>query len=136
MDASQQTTLNGNWVRIMCDYCADAVWDREGCAADADDLPVTPELRARLRAWQGDYETHDTFQPRGGWSDERWAAFTVEGRAIAEEVKRQLPDWTVVFLDEVRLDALIAAGGEDIPRHLYETEIGLDTSAAGPSPVA
>lgn len=31
-------------------------------------------------------------------------AFGAEGRAIVRELKRQLPDWTVIYLDEAALE--------------------------------
>jgi len=99
------------WVRIMCDVCADGVWDIEGASAGADDLPITLDLLSRLWAWQAwydrDYDEEDHSFDR--------EAFAAEGLATARAVKAELPDWTVIYFDERRL------GGQ--PRSAFEHEI-------------
>lgn len=49
------------------------------------------------------------------------AAFSQTGRELASEVKRQLPDWTVVYFD-AEASAMCVVDG---PRELFEYEIGL-----------
>ena len=84
------------WVRIMADYCADGVWLKDGAATTADDLPISPRLRDELRSWQ---RTYDEDADKPGFDV---AAFSKWGRKIALDVKRELPDWTVVYFDEAR----------------------------------
>lgn len=100
------------WVRIMYDYGADGVWDIEGASTVADDLPITPALAARLRAWQAVYDDHDELD--GPPLDH--APFAAEGLAIARAVKAELPNWTVVYFDESR-------AGRGLPRSAFEYEI-------------
>ncbi len=107
------------WVRIMCDYEANGVWDRAGRCCDLDDLPVSPELRRAIRAWQEWYEL--------GCPGERFSRGFVStahahmGLAIAIEVKVELPDWTVIYFDEEKLSLTHASKSRD--RTFYEYEI-------------
>lgn len=102
------------WVRIMCDVAADGVWQKDGCAADLEELPVSPETRALIDGWQLMYEA------LSGWGEVempnlRAGIFSDMGRAIAKRVKAELPDWTVVYYDE-----LAARNGGDRAKFEYE----------------
>lgn len=107
------------WVRIMCDYCADGVWAKEGGACSAEDLPVDPSIRARIRAWQDLYDSRATEALISDW--EHWNHFNTEGLAIAKAVKSELPGWTVIFFDEAASEA--ASETTEQPRALFEYEI-------------
>ena len=76
---------------------------------------------AVIRAWQDVYNAHDDND--GPFLDHD--AFAAEGRAIAQAVKAQLPDWIVVYFDESQM-----GGGR--PRFAYEYEI--TQSPPGPDP--
>ena len=89
------------WVRIMCDACAEGVWNHDGESCAAADLPMPPDLLARLRAWQASYDAAELDDDQAF----DWAAFTAEGCSIAQAVKAALPDWTVIYFDEARLRA-------------------------------
>lgn len=107
-----------NYVRVMCDYCADGLWSEDG-AAHPDDYPITPALKARIAAWQDEFERAASIDR--GMSREVLLAFNAEGRAIAVEMKLQLPDWTVVFFDSVRVWE--TSGGGDRDRAYFEYPI-------------
>lgn len=98
------TQFPGQWVRIMCDDHADAVWDRDGLCCCADDLSVSDALRDELRAWQHAYDNawEETSRvPSGEWrKDFDLAAFAKWGLVLARRVKAELPDWTVIYHDE------------------------------------
>ena len=103
------------WVRIMCDYSADPVWGPDGTMAYLDDLPVSDDLRQHLRDWEAVYDLQD--EPGAPPFDV--AAFSQTGRELASEVKRQLPDWTVIYYD-----AEASLGWQaDAPRMIFEYEI-------------
>jgi hypothetical protein len=85
---------------------------------DLDDLPVTPELRQRLRDWEEVFDRQDE-SPSSAPFDA--AAFSRTGRELAREVKRELPEWTVVYYDEEAATKRPA----DAPRKTFEYEIGL-----------
>src|SRR6185312_8878778 len=115
------------WVRVMADYSSDGLWHKDGCTAAAEDLPISAPLQARLRAWCDWYEQNTDYLP----ADERkpfdTPAFAAEGREIARAIKAELPEWTVIYLDEAELEAVIAqrfdpSGGETDRQH-FEREI-------------
>ena len=89
---------NPRRIRIFCDYSAEPVWGDYGL----DDLPITRTLHERMLAWARLYESKDSGVLVRKW--EHRDAFGAEGRAIVRELKRQLPDWTVVYLDEAALE--------------------------------
>lgn len=126
MEEQENSLVARKWVRIMCDFSADGVWDKEGCCCDADDLPVPADLIARIRAWQAKYEyeaptpASEDYVP--GSFDDR--AFSREGLAIAQAVKRALPDWTVIYFDEARSNEVLFRGQKaDRPYFEYEVDL-------------
>lgn len=110
------------WVRIMCDYCADPVWARGGGNCDLESLPVSPGLIDRLRAWARLYKGKSSSTGVLNWRHRR--QFSEEGLAIAEAVKAELPDWTVVYHDEEMCEETVWTDGT--PRSVFEYEICCD----------
>lgn len=118
------------WVRIMCDFTANGVWNRAGACVSLEDLPVDEALRDRIRRWQAVYDDHDDHDG----PDLDVAPFSAEGLAIAQAVKRRLPDWTVVYHDEAKFRAYLNAERHSLePRwrkREFEYEIVLPYEAA------
>lgn len=85
------------WVRIMADYCADGVWQKDGAGTTADDLPVPSGLIERLRTWQRKFDGDDQVKE---------PEFSLEGLLIAKEIKGHLPDWTIVYFDNAAVERL------------------------------
>jgi len=85
------------WVRIMCDFSADGVWDKEGRACSADELPIPTHVKTMIGGWQAWYE-HSDHSDMTPWFDA--SAHAAFGLFIARLVKRSLPDWTVIYFDE------------------------------------
>ena len=88
------TLVEHRWVRVMTDYCADPVWDKNGFNADVMDLPVSAELQDSLRAWEDWFDNRASNSPIPNFEQ-----FNLLGFRMAVEVKRQLPDWVVFFFD-------------------------------------
>lgn len=106
---------DAKWVRIMADFAADPVWERSGCNANLDALPVSAALRQDLAAWQDWYER----DCKDYLDDQPFLArveFTAKGLELARRVKAELPDWTVVYHDEVKAEAYAR-------RELFEYEV-------------
>jgi hypothetical protein len=102
--------IEHRWVKVICDYCAWGVWDRDGLPREASELPIEPALVERIEAWQALYETLPVEMRVTDWS--QGARFLAEGLAIARAVKAALPDWTVIYVDEAALDAAVAEGDD------------------------
>lgn len=94
--------IRERWVRIFCDYSADPVWAKSGGNCDLSNLPVSETLASRMRAWADHYERMPLSGGVLDWCDGR--AHVAEGLEIARAVKRELPDWTVIYLDQAALE--------------------------------
>lgn len=78
-------------LRVFPDYSADPVWGTEGMV-DLDSLPLSEDLRVRLREWARDWEEQmgRDFQIT---DDARYAAWRHAGRSLAKNLARELgPD--------------------------------------------
>lgn len=109
------------WVRIMCDYCAEGIWDRTGAAGSVDELDLPEDLKDRIIQWQDWHDQHDPHEDPP--VDIDWVAFSAEGLAIARAVKAVLPAWTVMYFDAYK--AFYDPAGTD-DRAFFEYEIILN----------
>lgn len=115
-------TLNREkWVRIMCDFTADGVWDKEGRSCHFDELPISTEIKTMIAGWQAWYE-HNDHSGMTRWFDAR--AHAAFGLFIARLVKRELPDWTVTYFDDAAPRSDWHPG---MPRDHFEYEIILNS---------
>ena len=111
------SSLSGErWIRVMADYSADPLWDRDGCMAEVDDLPVSAALQERLLGWAEWYESNRAWEGDHSFDFEPFARLGLE---LARAVKRELPDWTVIYWDEAAYHR-----NSKGPRECYEYEIG------------
>ena len=104
-----------NWVRILADHSSTGAWAREGWPIDLDELPISPAQAAQIAAWQLRYEANRDWDGDHSFDVETSAR---EGLAIAREVKRELPRWTVIYFDEWAYKQ-----DRDGLREIYEYEI-------------
>ena len=121
--------VDRRYIKVMADYMSSCLWHADGIQADIDELPVSAALRTRIAQWADWYNVNDDFLPaaeRKNRLDLR--KFNDEGLAIARAVKRELPDWTVVWWDECELIAQVESGAGKSSRELYEFEIMGDGS--------
>lgn len=119
----ERTWIDDKWVRVMCDFAADGLWAKSGGSVGPEDLPVSDDIKARLRKWQDYFERHNQSYLPPGERDTEFdvVAFSAEGLAIAKAIKAALPDWTVVYFDESRC----TYGDADQRREEYEYEVSL-----------
>jgi hypothetical protein len=91
----------------MPDHCSSGVWNINGSNVDEEDLPVTPDLITRIKAWQRKFDMTDWYI-NSKERDDAYREIVMENVAIAIEVAKQLPDWTVVMYNggEVSLPIL------------------------------
>ncbi len=89
-------------VRIVADESCRGYQLIDEAASSFGALPVTPALLARLGDWNACYEDGCDAEAYADPSCSRFdfIAFANEGFRLAKEVKRQLPDWTVLYWDE------------------------------------
>lgn len=121
------------WVRIMADFAAEGVWNKDGAGESIDQLPITQTLRDRAMAWQRWYEQCDDYFPPEARDDPArkfdTKAFSQEGFQIAQAIKLELPDWTVVYFDETK-----CRYGNGAPQERFEFEYEITTPMAANSP--
>lgn len=110
-----------NWVKVMADYSSCGLWDSRGVHSDDSELPVSDELKARLRQWCDWYERNDDYLPEPTTQFD-YTAFAAEGLLIAKAIKAELPDWTVMYFDESKLHNSLSAG-KSRPQEGYVQEI-------------
>lgn len=92
----ENALVRDKWVRVMADFCANGIWEKSGCAASLSDLPVHPDTIFTLGAWQHWHDARKHDVPISNLEH-----FSALGRAIVWDIKRQLPDWTVIYHDEI-----------------------------------
>ena len=87
------------WLKVWAESSTDGLWDAQGQMIFSDDLPLTQETRERLAAWCRWIDDFEDFLPASRRSPPVFPLddFNAEGLAITEIVRRELPDWTVVY---------------------------------------
>ena len=124
------------WVRILCDYALGSVWSRDGTAGQPEQLPLSLDLMVRMHRWEDLFEECEVLDQQGHhWTPEQDRAWSDEGLAIAIEMKRELPGWTVVYHDGWRMAAADSVTIEN-PRAFFEYEVTDKVVQSGRRPIA
>jgi hypothetical protein len=89
------------WIRLMADHSSTGIWLSDGLMAEPDELPVSLALHARIETRCGWYEQNQSYL----FSHEKtrevnYGPFSQEGLNIAQAIKAELPEWTVIYFDE------------------------------------
>jgi hypothetical protein len=96
---TSNSLVDDKYLKVMCDFCAEGLWTKKG-AISPYSLPLSNDLRERIVAWNWWYDLEYDSEEQTMDMD----AFTVEGLEIARQVKRELPDWTIIYSDEAGLN--------------------------------
>lgn len=130
MQADEENSLTRQkWVRIMADFSADGVWNKQGELCDLDGLPISGDLKNRIAIWMDWYDCDaDSTDLNASPFDVR--LFTKQGLDIARDVKRELPDWTVIYFDEEKSNESIQDGLIENRNH-FEYEIQSEETRGG-----
>jgi hypothetical protein len=121
MTESMSSLVEERFVRLVCDYHCDGVWNKLRQACDITDLPVSQDLADSILAWQASFDSHEDEEDASIPFDV--GAHAAYGLLLARRVKQELPDWTVVYFDESKVPALWSPG---FPRSAFEYEIKLE----------
>ena len=85
------------YIRLMADFCSDAVWDENGASVDINSLPIHHWLKNMIDDWQAWYD-------REGFDDNfDLDLFGKHGFALAVKLKQNLPDWTIMYFNESKI---------------------------------
>jgi len=103
-DEARQDFRRNKYARIFADFAVPpAVWTEDGGAVEAEHLPISAALQKRYEIWWYWYQERMLTNEGLGGPDPAtfdMAAHAREGRAIAGAMKRELPDWRVVYVDQ------------------------------------
>lgn len=89
-------------VIVHAEWCTEGVWCRDRISRCVFDLPIPVELMGRLMDWVDYFERWDPLFGETLTREESAAVcedFAGEGEVIAEDLRRALPGWTVVYID-------------------------------------
>ena len=92
------------YVRIFCDYSADPFWHKEGGMMGIESIPISDALKLAFQAWDQHFQLNDTYlayysKSYGGLY---LKAFSELGESLAKQFKKELPDWTVTYLNKYK----------------------------------
>lgn len=107
------------YLRVMADYCSTGLWNKLGSNVDVEDYDLSDETKLALAIWCRWYEHNDDYKPD---KDRKLPlfdlkSFSQQGLVVAKLIKRDLPDYEIVYFDEYALS--IMDSGVD-HRLLYE----------------
>ncbi|MFA5899506.1 MAG: hypothetical protein WC829_10380 [Hyphomicrobium sp.] len=104
-DAPSRPLHDTTRVKVMADYGCDPLWtldeDLYGCFSPRD-IKLSDDLCGAFEAWAAAFETSIAMDDPSHnlWSEDQHAAHKVEGRRLAERLKRERPDLMVYVLED------------------------------------
>ncbi|TAN55263.1 MAG: hypothetical protein EPN20_20555 [Magnetospirillum sp.] len=87
------------WVRLMCYFGTDGVWNSDDAKADMAPLALSSELKAEVAAWQHSLDHAETVT--AGDIHE----FSTRAMNVARRIKEEQPGWKVVYIDRTKSGA-------------------------------
>lgn len=106
------------YIKVMFDYCSSGVWLKSGSNAEVEDFPLSVELQEKITRWVRNYDTAASYHmdldikypDKDKMPDNVCVAmeklkdacehYFIKSVEIAIEIKKELPDWTVVIFNE------------------------------------
>lgn len=132
----KQEFLANKYVKIMADYSSTGLWDKDGLNIEHDCLNLSENTLFQLKKWVEWYEKNNS------WNDPKYIvnsfdmpSFAQAGLNVAKLIKKELPDWTIVYFDEYTFELNyrkreftqeISVNGEGTPsedRSAFEFEV-------------
>lgn len=87
------------WVRLMCYFGTDGVWNSEDVADEPAPVLLSPGLRSEIVAWKTSLDRVETVTPA------MVEAFQTRALNIARRIKEEMPGWRVVYVDRTKSGA-------------------------------
>jgi hypothetical protein len=90
------------YLKVMADYSSTGLWDKDGFNVEVENYNLSQETLDALKAWTNLYEINDDYLCH---EDRKLPLFDLEefskqGLIIAKAIKRELPDFEIVYFDE------------------------------------
>lgn len=83
------------YIKVMADYYSTGLWNSRGTSVDPKQIPIPFWLTEELDDWCLRYDL------TGMSCDFDVDSFNRVGYSIAVKIKQALPDWKVLYFDEV-----------------------------------
>lgn len=104
LSGKSQIHVEDKYLKVMCDFCAEGLWTSKG-AISPYSLPLSEDLQEKLVAWNWWYDLgFDNPQKMTGEIEFNLSEFVAQGLELAQQLKRELPDWTIYYFDEAERD--------------------------------
>ncbi len=87
------------WVRLMCYYGSDGVWNSDDETADPAPVLLSPGLKSEIVAWKHSLDRVEAVTPAVT------EAFQTRALNIARRIKEEMPGWRVVYIDRTKSGA-------------------------------
>jgi hypothetical protein len=81
------------YVRLMADFESSGLWNKEGSMMDPDDLPVSDNIKRKIKMWADYYTLSDNMDPAD------ITIFSGIGELIARDIKKALWNCKVVYFN-------------------------------------
>jgi hypothetical protein len=96
------TERNLKYLRVMADYSSTGLWDDRGYNVDPEDYELSELTLLALQLWCRWYEYNDNCLDLNERQTPLFDLdeFVEAGKAVAQMVKRDLPDFKVVYYNE------------------------------------
>ena len=89
------------YLKVMADYCSTGLWNEEGFNVEISNHHLSLKSRTLLEAWCNLYETNDDYLPEEEQSGSfDMGSFCKKGFLVASLIKRDLPDYKIVYFNE------------------------------------
>ena len=93
----------------MADYSSTGVWNEYGASMSLGRLPISDELTTDISNWADFYDRFSTDESYPNSSSPMFGNFDGErhaksGRLLAKRLQAELPDWSVVYFDDMTME--------------------------------
>ena len=87
------------WVRLMCYFGTDGVWNSDDAKADVARLALSSSLKAEIVAWMHSLDHVETVLP------DDVNLYSTRAMNVARRIKEEQPNWRVVYIDRTKSGA-------------------------------
>ena len=96
---------NNKFLKVMADYSSTGLWDQDGINVSLDNYNLSESTRLALDLWVNWYEENDDWKSESERKGFGLIKFSELGLRVAQAIKKDLPDFEIVYFDEFVLMA-------------------------------
>lgn len=93
------------YIKVMADYFSTGLWGEDGINVDVENFALSAGTVTALKEWCDLYETNDDYLDIDDRKQPLFdlQAFADQGRLVAQAIKKDLPDFKILYSDEYAL---------------------------------